>query len=158
MALLTATTYDALLASPKPTWRQTARHWPYTLAIRTCGQQRHHSCPLETARSPRSSLMRACQSKSRVFVPFWGALKFAESVDCALAAQEAFSSGHPKVNRTIYIMLSMAGRQNCWFSMLPSFPSPGKERAADKQEVYSVRPLAGRPEYPSGDESAREQG
>src|SRR5580658_10020942 len=51
MAPLTARTREALLASPKPTWRQTARHSPYAVPIRTCGQPRHHSCPLGTARS-----------------------------------------------------------------------------------------------------------
>jgi hypothetical protein len=58
MAPLTARTREALLASAKPTWRQTARHSPYAVLIRTCGQPRHQSCPLETARSQISASAR----------------------------------------------------------------------------------------------------
>ena len=52
VAPLTARTREALLASRKPTWRQTARHSPSAVPIRTCGQPRCHSYPLKTARSP----------------------------------------------------------------------------------------------------------
>ena len=53
MAPLTARTREALLASPKPTWRQVARHSPYAVPIRTCGQPRRRFLPTRNSEEPK---------------------------------------------------------------------------------------------------------